>query len=206
MDLRRAFFAGLCCVLGACADDGTDTGDPGTPPPAPAPAPVPAPVPGPVPTPTPPPPGLPGTACGAGGWPLAGVWCARFVDPNYGPAVVELILADDGIQFREQYVYAAGAVISIYGGYRVFQDPLGTFTLRLDTAGGDPVVDQAGNPIRYPAETYGYTLLDANTMVLNLAYIDCSAGAGACFAQCNGCDPRLFVCQLTHTRGSCNAP
>src|SRR5262245_57248739 len=105
---------------------------------------------------------------------LLGVWCARFFDPNFGNAQVELILdPTSGISFQEQYVYQAGSVISIFGNFRAFVDGLGTSTLRLDTAGGYPDVDQFGSPIRYPAETYCYQLVDDNHLNLFLGFVNC---------------------------------
>lgn len=128
-----------------------------------------------------------GTAgCGGGGpaGTLVGVWNAAFNDPAFGPGTVQLILRADGT-FQEQYAYQAGSLITVFGTFRVFENE---GLLRLDIIRGEP--SQSCGPlgctdIIYPAgESYGYTLLDANTLLLNVA----------------NCDPNVTVCSFTHQR------
>ena len=157
------------------------------------------------------------SACGGGGPAPAqtataltansflGVWCARFIDPTFGAGTSELILKQDGITFQEQYVYRAGSVILISGGFRSFQDPRGTPALRLDTAGGFPNVDQAGSPIHYPAETYCVNIRDNNHVDLTVAAVQCPSGTPAdCAVNCNVCNPATQLCTFHHVRGSCD--
>lgn len=112
--------------------------------------------------------GLPGS--------LIGVWRAIFLDPTFGPGQIELILMNNG-QFQQQTIYQAGAIVTIFGTFRVFPDqPL----LRLDIQRGEP--SQTCGPlgctqIIYPAgESYGYTLNADGT--LTLQNINCVPGAG----------------------------
>lgn len=117
--------------------------------------------------------------CGAGGpsGALVGVWRAQFVDPTFGAGTVDLILMQDGT-FQQQTAYQAGSLVTIYGTYRVFE---AEGLLRLDIERGEPA--EACGPlgctdIIYPAgESYGYSLVDANTLVLR--NINCVEGTGA---------------------------
>ncbi|MCO6435848.1 MAG: hypothetical protein J5J06_02030 [Phycisphaerae bacterium] len=116
--------------------------------------------------------------CGGGGPPtaLTGVWRANFVDPNFGSGTVDLILMSDG-SFQQQTAYQAGALVTIYGTYRVFTNEA---LLRLDIQRGEPA-EACGplgcTPILYPAgESYGYTVVDANN--LTLQNINCVPGGG----------------------------
>ncbi len=61
------------------------------------------------------------SGCGGGGPPaaLVGVWRSAFVDPTFGPGVVELVLMSNG-QFQQQTQYQAGALVTIFGTFRVF--------------------------------------------------------------------------------------
>lgn len=117
----------------------------------------------------------------AGGGPagaLVGTWRCSFTDPTYGPAQIELILMQNG-RFQQQTAYAAGALVTIFGTFRVFQ---GEALLRLDIERGEPA--QACGPlgcttIIYPAgESHGYTLDGANTLVLT--NLNCDPTAGFC--------------------------
>ena len=59
--------------------------------------------------------------CGGGGPPaaLVGAWRSAFVDRTVGPGVVELVLTNHG-QFQQQTQYKAGALVTIFGTFRVF--------------------------------------------------------------------------------------
>jgi hypothetical protein len=118
-------------------------------------------------------------APGGGGPPaaLVGVWRANFVDPNFGPATVDLILMQDG-SFQQQTAYQIGSLITIFGNYRVFPNET---LLRLDIERGEP--SETCGPlgctdIIYPAgESYTYTVVDANN--LQLTNINCDPNTGA---------------------------
>ena len=121
-----------------------------------------------------------GLSVGAGGGPpaaLLGVWRASFVDPLYGPGAVELILMNN-LTFQQQTVYQAGGLVTLFGTYRVFPSEA---LLRLDIQRGEPA--QACGPlgctdIIYPAgESHGYTLIDANTLILQ--NVNCAPETGA---------------------------
>ena len=116
--------------------------------------------------------------CGGGGPPAAlpGVWRATFTDPFFGPAAVELILMGNG-RFQQQTSYQAGALVTIFGTFRVFPNES---LLRLDIERGEP--SQTCGPlgctdIIYPAgESHGYTLVNNNTLILQ--NVNCVPGAG----------------------------
>lgn len=122
-----------------------------------------------------------GCPAGGGGPPaaLAGVWRASFVDPNLGPAQVELILMRDG-EFLQQTAYQAGALVTIFGTYRVLPSEA---LLRLDIQRGEPS-ESCGplgcTPIIYPlGESHAYTIPDNNTLILT--NVNCTpAGAPSC--------------------------
>lgn len=124
--------------------------------------------------------------CGGGGpaGALVGVWNASFNDPTFGPGTVQLVLMANGT-FQEQYAYQAGSLITVFGTFRVFENE---GLLRLDITRGEP--SQTCGPlgctqIIYPAgESYGYTLLDANTLLLQIA----------------NCDPNVSPCSYMHLR------
>lgn len=118
------------------------------------------------------------SGCGTGGPPLnlVGGWRSDFFDPTFGAASVELILMNNG-RFQQQTIYQAGALVTIYGTFRVFPDQT---LLRLDIERGEPA--QSCGPlgctdILYPAgESHAYSLLDNNTLVLQ--NINCVEGTG----------------------------
>lgn len=108
---------------------------------------------------------------------LIGVWRASFVDPTFGPGQVELILMSNG-RFQQQTAYQAGALVTIYGTFRVFpEQPL----LRLDIERGEPTQTCGPlgcTPVLYPAgESYGYTLTADGRLVLQ--NLNCVEGSGA---------------------------
>lgn len=107
---------------------------------------------------------------------LVGVWRASFVDPNLGPAAVELILMNDGT-FVQQTAYQAGALVTIFGTYRIFTNES---LLRLDIQRGEPAQSCGPlgcTPIIYPAgESYIFSLPNGTTLQLQLA--NCNPAAG----------------------------
>ncbi|MEK6643017.1 MAG: hypothetical protein AABZ08_03850 [Planctomycetota bacterium] len=120
--------------------------------------------------------GCPVGVPGLGGPPAAllGTWRAQFVDPTFGAGQVELIIMADGT-FQQQTIYAAGALVTIFGTVRVLPDQA---ILRLDTQGGVP--QQACGPlgctdILYPGETHNYSLPNANNLTTH--NINCAANA-----------------------------
>lgn len=117
-------------------------------------------------------------APGTGGNPaaLVGVWRSQFTDPTFGAGQVELILQANG-EMLQQTSYASGALVTFFGTWRVLPSEA---VLRLDIERGEP--DEFCGPlgctdIIIPAgETYNYSLIDANTLQLELRVCDPTLG------------------------------
>jgi hypothetical protein len=129
------------------------------------------------------------SGCGGGGGggaqagSLPGVWRAQFVDPNFGPAQVELILQSNG-QFQQQTAYLVGSLVTIFGTFRTLPGNI----LRLDIQRGEPAQTCGPlgcSPVLYPAgETHGFNLNRNNTLTL----------------QPVGCNPGVSVCRFDYQR------
>ncbi len=108
---------------------------------------------------------------------LVGVWRVGFVDPSFGPATIELILMNNGT-FQQQTAFQAGALVTIFGTYRVFTNES---LLRLDIQRGEPsqTCGPLGcTPIIFPAgESYIFSLPNGNTLQLQL--VNCNPATGA---------------------------